>query len=355
MQHHDTTRNVAVAMQKLACLSEVLDTRSDEVSVSASSVPDYAEQIAVIGAGPAGLSAAVHLVGLGYAVTLIEELPVLGGMMAVGIPDFRLSRIQLKNCLDALHHPRLTLQLNTRFGRDLPFSEIRQQYAAVLLAIGLQQSQLLNVSGERVLQGILPAMGVLRAYHLQQDTQLKADVTIIGGGMATVDVARVAIRAGASGVRVCYPGLLTDVADVSVARQEGVVFLEQVLPIGLLGSEDMAVYGMHCLRVHSFGRDSFGRHCLSRVPGSDFKIHTDTVVDAFGECADLSGCLLGDDLSGKTLIAYPDTLSTNIPGVFAAGDITGGYRSILTALEQGQRAANSIHHYLHQHAFSVFL
>ncbi|GCE30163.1 hypothetical protein KDA_56470 [Dictyobacter alpinus] len=355
MLYQDTSRNVDVAMQRLASLSEVCSIGSSEGSPSRHPLPQYAERVAVVGAGPAGLSASIQLVGLGYTVTLIEELPVLGGMMAVGIPDFRLAHLRLKECIETLHHPCLKIQCNTRLGRDLPFTALRHNHAAILLAIGLQRSQFLDVSGESVLRGVFPALTFLKEYHLNGRTRLQGDVIVIGGGIATIDVARVALHAGATSVRVCYPGLLADIVDVHAARQEGVVFLEQVLPVGLLGSEDVTVYGMHCVRVHSFGRDSFGRHCLARVPGSDFKLHTDIVIDAFGECADFSGCLDDASLNRMMLIAYPDTLDTNLQGVFAAGDVTGGYRSIQSALEQGQRAAISIHNYLRLHTMPSFL
>lgn len=312
----------------------------------------HSERVAIVGAGPTGLSAAYYLGRRGYPVTVYDALPVAGGMMAIGIPDYRLPRDQLANDVDAIIGLGVELRLNTALGRDITLPELREQFDAVLLAVGAQRSQRLDIPGESEWIGVIPATTFLKNFNLEPDTQLEGDVIVVGGGSTAMDAARSAIRCGARSVTVLYRRTRNEmpaqVEEVHAALAEGIKIEELATPIEVLGSSGR-VSGVHCQRMVLGEPDADGRRQPVPVEGSVFDVPANVVLVAVGEAPDPSflptGTAVGVAPWGGLLI-NPTTLATGAPGVFAAGDVTYGPASIILAASHGRKAAQQIHAFL---------
>ncbi|BCL78626.1 hypothetical protein ccbrp13_10910 [Ktedonobacteria bacterium brp13] len=309
-------------------------------------------RVAIIGGGPAGLSAANILVRLGYAVTIFEAMPVLGGMVAAGIPEYRKPKHLVDYIVETLLDSKVDIHLNTSIGKDIAFRLLQRHFDAIILAIGVQQSIPLKISGEEILDGVIPAMHFLRQCYFAPSTRLKGDVAVVGGSIVTIDVARLAMRAGADSVMVFFPGKLSDVpalpAEIQAAQQEGIVFHLNKMPRSILGTEDVNVEGVRC--QHTV-RDPL---CKTRngpfvyIRGTDTWYSANIVVMAYGERPDLSFLATkmeqGDKRMGN-LWVDEQTCRTSLPHVFAAGEMVGGPRTILAAIAQGAKTACAMHSY----------
>lgn len=308
------------------------------------------EHLAIIGAGPAGLSAANILVQLGYRITLFEALPRVGGLLAAGIPTYRCPRHLRTSITQALLKPEIRLLLNTTVGRDIPFRQIQDQFDGVLLAIGAHQSVRLNISGETLLQGVFPALSFLEQQALAARRYKQRTIAVIGGGLATLDVARQAMRSGAECVRVFCPESLAQLPalaeEKAAALTEGVIFYTHLLPVGILGNEDVTVSGLHCERVRCIVDAQTRQKPLVSVAGTTCYYAADLVISAFAEQPDLSGL--------PALSCQPDCLSERdeygslraFPGTFVAGDAAmGGSHTIHHAIAHGRQVAHLIDRY----------
>ncbi len=310
-----------------------------------------AERVAIVGAGPTGLSAAYYLARRGYKVTVFDAMPVAGGMMSIGIPDYRLPREELNRDIDAMRELGVEIRLNTAIGRDVEFEELEREYNAVLLAVGAQRSQRLGVPGEDS-HGVIPATNFLKDFNLEPDTKLEGDVAVVGGGSTAMDAARSALRAGARSVHILYRRTRVEMPaqaeEVRAAIAEGIELHELVAPVQILSSEGR-VKGVRCQRMALSEPDEKGRRKPVPVLGTEFDIPIDIVLVAIGEAPDPSflpeGTSVGVAPWGGLLI-NPQTLATGAPGVFAAGDVTYGPKSIIHAAAHGRLAAKSIHSYL---------
>ena len=149
----------------------------------------YVERVAIVGAGPTGLSAAYYLARRGYKVRVFDAMPIAGGMMAVGIPDYRLPRTELNRDIDAMRELGVEINLNTAIGRDVSLDDLRETHDAVLLAVGAQKSQRLNIPGELSYLEVIPATTFLKAFNLDSSTKISGDVAVIGGGSTAMDAA----------------------------------------------------------------------------------------------------------------------------------------------------------------------
>jgi NADPH-dependent glutamate synthase beta subunit-like oxidoreductase/NAD-dependent dihydropyrimidine dehydrogenase PreA subunit len=313
----------------------------------------YTERVAIVGAGPTGISAAYYLARRGYSVTVFDAMPVAGGMMAIGIPDYRLPRAELNRDIDAIRELGVVFHLNTAIGRDITFDELQEEYDAVLLAVGAQRSQQLGIPGEKELRGVIPATTFLKEYNLNPDTKLKGAVAVVGGGSTAMDAARSALRAGANTVHILYRRsrveMPAQVEEVRAALAEGIQLHELVAPRLVLGTEEATVHGIVCQRMQLGEPDEKGRRKPVVVPGSDFNLPVDIILVAIGEAPDPSflpeGTSVGVAPWGGLLI-NPTTLATGAPGIFAAGDVTYGPKTIIHAAAHGRRAAQSIHAFL---------
>lgn len=309
------------------------------------------EVVAIVGAGPTGLSAAYYLARRGYSVTIFDAMPVAGGMMAIGIPDYRLPRVELNRDIAAMRELGVQFELNTAIGRDFSLDDLQHDFDAVLLAVGAQLSQRLNVPGED-LQGVIPATTFLKDFNLNEGTHVEGDVAVVGGGSTALDAARSALRAGARAVHILYRRtqheMPAQIEEVRAAIEEGIQLHELVAPVQLLGSEQRRVKTIHCQRMKLGEPDEKGRRKPVPVPGETFDLAVDQVLVAIGEAPDPSFLPEGTSVVVAPwggLLINPETLATGAPGIFAAGDVTYGPKSIIHAAEHGRKAARSIHAY----------
>jgi NADPH-dependent glutamate synthase beta subunit-like oxidoreductase/NAD-dependent dihydropyrimidine dehydrogenase PreA subunit len=312
----------------------------------------HAERVAIVGAGPTGLSAAYYLARRGYPVTIFDAMPVPGGMMAIGIPEYRLPRAELNRDIDAIRELGVTIHLNMAIGRDIALTQLQQEFDAILLAVGAQRSQRLGIPGELVWEGVIPATSFLKEFNLNPETRLSGNVAVVGGGSTALDAARSALRAGARHVSILYRRTRVDmpaqIEEVRAALEEGIELQELVAPVQLLGSEGK-LRSVRCLRMLLGEPDAQGRRRPEPVLGTEFDLAVETVLVAIGEAPDPSflpeGTSVGVAPWGGLLI-NPTTLATGAPGVFAAGDITTGPTDVIHAAAHGRKAAWSIHAYL---------
>jgi heterodisulfide reductase subunit A len=315
------------------------------------------QTVAIIGAGPAGLTAAHDLALQGYAVTVFEALPVAGGMLAVGIPDYRLPRDVLDCEIARIEALGVEIKLNTPVGGEggASLNDLRRDYDAVFVGVGAHQERQLRIVNED-LDGVTPGAVFLRELNLGKPVTVGKRVAVVGGGNVAIDAARSALRLGAEEVTIVYRRSRDEMPaspwEIEDAEEEGARFHFLANPIRILG-EDVRVVGVECVRMALGEPDESGRRRPIPIEGSEFVLDVDMVIPAIGQMPDLGFMDKGDTVSRNlqvtrwgTLAADPDTLATEVPGVFAGGDAVSGPATAIEAIAAGKRAATSIHHYL---------
>jgi heterodisulfide reductase subunit A len=318
------------------------------------------QAVAVIGAGPSGLTAAQDLVLEGYSVTVFEALPVAGGMLAVGIPDYRLPRDVLEKEIARIQALGVEIRLNTPVGGQggPALHDLRRDYDAVLVSAGAHQERQLRIAGED-LEGVVPGAAFLRDLNLDRPVTAGQRIAVIGGGNVAIDAARSVLRLGAESVTIVYrrsrAEMPASVWEVEDAEREGIQFHFLASPVRVLGragqpgqAASSRVVGLECLRMELGQPDSSGRRRPIPIEGSEFVLDVDMVIPAIGQIPDL-GLMESGELQVTrwgTLVADPETQATGIPGVFAAGDAVSGPATAIEAIAAGKRAARSIHQYL---------
>ena len=310
------------------------------------------QTIAIVGAGPAGLTAAHDLAVLGYKVIIHEALPVAGGMLAVGIPDYRLPRSVLEQEITRIETLGVEIKLNSRVGgAGAPtLADLRREHDALFLCVGAHEERSLRIAGEE-LEGVAPGAVFLRELNLGRAVTVGKRVAVVGGGNVAIDAARSALRLGADSVTIVYRRSRAEMPasawEVEDAEEERIDFHFLANPIRILG-QDGRVAGMECVRMELGEPDASGRRRPIPVEGSEFTIDVDMVIPAIGQAPDL-GFVGPDDLEVTrwgTLAVDPDTLTIGLPGVFAGGDAVSGPATAIKAIAAGKRAARSIHRYL---------
>jgi formate dehydrogenase beta subunit len=310
-------------------------------------------RVAIIGAGPAGLSCAHQLAKKGYRVTIFEALPVPGGMLAVGIPSYRLPREILQDEIEAIKSLGVEIRCNVRVGPDVKLGQIRQDYPVVFIATGLHESARMGVEGETAgYEGFVPGVRYLRNINLGLPVPSGKRVAVVGGGNVAMDCARSSLRIGFEEVYLIYRRSRAEMpaneSEIRDAEAEGVKFYFLANPTRIV-AENGKVKGVECIRMELGEPDASGRRSPVPVPGSEFFLPCDVVVPAIGQVADLSFLegVEGLELTKwRTIQVDPQTLATTLPGVFAGGDIVLGARTVVEAVAQGNRAAVSIDQYL---------
>ncbi|MBN1992206.1 MAG: FAD-dependent oxidoreductase [Anaerolineae bacterium] len=311
----------------------------------------YAERVAVIGAGPCGLTAAQDLRRLGYGVTVFESLPVAGGMLRVGVPEFRLPAEIVEREVRDIVDLGVDLRLNTRVDNlDDIFAE---GFQAVLVAVGAHKGVKLSIKG-RDLAGVLVNMDFLRNVRLGAPPNFSGKrVMVLGGGNVALDVARTSVRLGAAEVRLAcleekekMPAHAWEVED---AEAEGVIIQPARSFKQILDNGRGEVGGLECLRVNFMEFDEEGRLTLETEPGSEHVIPCDIVIFSVGQRAELAFIpkRAGVEVTKRSTVAVdPHTLAAGRPGVFAAGDAVTGTTFVIEAVAGGHNVAQSIHRYL---------
>ncbi len=310
------------------------------------------ERIAIVGSGPAGLAAAWELARRGYTPTIFESHAVVGGMVATGIPRFRLPHEVREREVEAIKALGVDILTGVTVGRDVTISDLRERgYRAFFLAIGAHQNRGLNIPGEE-LEGVVDAVSLLFALNLKVGATVGSNIVVIGGGNSAVDSARTAKRKSKGEVRILYRRTaeeMTAVADeVEEALKEGVSIEYLTQPVEILG-DGMKVTGIRCQRMKLGEMDADGRRKPEPIPGSEFVIEADHVVMAIGQRPNSSVLnIKGLDIDSDeaTIQADPLTLETSIPGIFSGGDCVTGPNNVVDAVADGLRAAESIDRYL---------
>jgi formate dehydrogenase major subunit len=301
--------------------------------------------VAIIGAGPAGLSAAYYLGQKGHACTLYDAHRLPGGMLRYGIPEYRLPREALDAEIDSVRALGATFCMNTRWGADFTLAELRARYDAVFLAIGAQGAQPLRCPGEDL---ALAGIGFLAQVSEGAAPDIGADVIVLGGGNTAMDCARTAIRLGAR-VRIFYRRTRQEMPclmeEVEGAEAEGAGIEYLVAPVRLEKSDKNLV--LTCQRMQLGEPDASGRRRPEPLAGSDFSVECSCVIAATGQSVDYA--LAADEglrVTSWGIAADARTMATNLPGVFAGGDAVLGADLAVRAVAHGRIAAVSIHQYL---------
>jgi NADH-quinone oxidoreductase subunit F len=311
------------------------------------------EKIAVIGAGPSGLTAARDLALRGYKVTVFEELPKAGGMLYWGIPSYRLPRNILDNEIDDIRKLGVEIKLKTRVGKDITFAKLGKDFNYIYLATGAHKSQKMGVPGED-LKNVFGGVEFLREFNANEGKWLKGEktlgkkVVVIGGGNSAIDAARVAARLGAS-VTILYRRLKQDmpaaIEEIHAAEEEGIKIELLVAPLKIEGTKGK-VSSITCQRMKLGDFDKSGRKRPVPVEGSEFTLSVDAVVAAIGQVPDMS---FVDKKSGVVInkwdcydVGKGYESRTDNPRYFAGGDAVTGPDTVIAAVGAGHQAADDI-------------
>ncbi len=315
-------------------------------------LPPTGKKIAIIGAGPAGLTAAYELTKLGHEVTVFEKAPEPGGMLYLGIPEYRLPKRVLMEEIEDIKRLGVKFKFGKAYGVDFTHVELFEQgYDAILLAHGAHLPKNLGILGED-LDNCMHAIEFLRDVALGRIPNIKGKkLAIIGGGDVAIDAARVAKRLGAEPIimyrrtREQMPAIESEIED---AEAEGIPMMFLVSPVEIIGDEEGKVKAIRLIRMELTDYDKSGRPYPVPIPGTEFEVEVDWVIPAISQEPEFRVFQLeGFKLTRKhTFEVDKDTNMTSIPGVFAAGDnITGPYLAI-TAIAEARKAVKAIHRYV---------
>jgi NADH-quinone oxidoreductase subunit F len=311
--------------------------------------PKRTERIAIVGAGPAGLACGHRLSMRGFGVTIFDSLPIPGGMLVAGIPQYRLPREIVEREIEMIRASGVEIQCNKKLGRDFTIDDLTKQgYKAVFLATGAHRSMPLGIAGEEA-EGVMKSMEFLTDVNVNGRKAIGKQVAVVGGGNSAVDAARVAWRLpGCEKVTIIYRRTRAEMPafkeEVDAAIEEGIEihFLANPVKVHV---EQGRIRAVDCIRMKLGDFDSSGRRRPVPMEGSEFKVEVDTLITAIGERPDTSyvvekgGLALTDWDSIKV---DEETMGTNVPGVFAGGDAVTGPNTVIDAIAAGQRAAESI-------------
>ncbi|MBU2439153.1 MAG: FAD-dependent oxidoreductase, partial [Acidobacteria bacterium] len=315
--------------------------------------PRKNKKVAIIGSGPAGLTAGYYLNLQGYDVTIFESHPVAGGMLAIGIPEHRLPRSILKSDIDYILKSGVSLKTNMALGRDFSLDDLfKDTFEAVFIAVGAHKSMKMEIPGEDA-EGVFPGMEYLTQVNLGKKINLGQKVAIVGGGNAAIDAARVAMRnKDTTEVTILYRRTRKEMPayeeEIEAALEEGIDIQFLVAPVRIL-TKNGKMTGVDCIRMKLGDMDSSGRRRPVPMEGSEYTIAVDALISAIGEKPDVS---FADEKTGlkisrwQTIVADEETLVTNRKGVFTGGDAMTGPSSVVKAIGAGKNAAVSINLFL---------
>ena len=311
--------------------------------------PPTGKKVAIVGSGPAGLTAAYYLAKKGHSVTVFESLPEYGGMMRVGTPPYRLPREILEKDVNEILKLGVEIETDTPIGQKLTLDDLSSQYEAIFLAVGAHLSRMLKIEGIE-LKGVLWGVDFLRDVNLGQDVKVEERVLVIGGGNVAIDVARTALRLGAKEVQLACLESREEMPahpwEIEEAVEERVILNVSWGPKKILG-DGQNVTGLELVRCTSVFDEngSFNPSFDEKLTKS---IETDMVIIAIGQASDLSfvGEDRGIEVEKGTIQVDQTTLQTSDPKIFAGGDVVSGAASVIEAIAVGRKAAVSIDKYL---------
>jgi heterodisulfide reductase subunit A-like polyferredoxin len=324
----------------------------DPRNIKIECLPPREEKVAIVGSGPAGLSAAYHLARKGVLSTIFESLPEAGGMLRVGIPDHRLPREILDREIELITNLGVEIKVNIPLGTQLTVDDLfKEGYKAVYLAIGAHKGIELGIPGEKA-KGVRQGVDFLRELNLTGKTSVGKKLGVIGGGNVAIDVSRSAVRLGAEEVNIIYRRTRAEMPaweeEIHAAEAEGVKITYLAAPQEVL-IHDGKIVGIRCIRMELGETDSSGRRRPVPIPGSEYEIEIDQLIPAIGQRPDLSAL---EDMKGLTFSRWgtveadPITYATKREGVFAGGDLQTGPWVAIGAIAAGREAAESIVRYL---------
>lgn len=313
--------------------------------------PKNGKSVAVIGAGASGLTCAYYLVRIGYSVDVYEAQPVAGGVLAFGIPQYRLPKETLAHEIELIEKNGVNIMLNLEIGKDIDFKKLKKQYNAIYIATGTQFPQKVNILGEN-LSGVIHGIDFLKNVNLHDDIHVGKIVAVIGGGNTAIDSARTAIRLGAEKVIVLYRRTIDAMpayeSEINEAIAEGVEILELVAPLRFVEGKGGAVAKIECTKMKLDEFDKSGRRKSVPMEDSNFILDVDMVIPAVSQYSDLPFISKKEIEVTKwgTFVIDEDALMTTMEGVFAGGDVARGPDTVIRAIADGKKAAISIDKYL---------
>jgi heterodisulfide reductase subunit A-like polyferredoxin len=319
-------------------------------------IPQIAEpknrKVAVIGAGPGGLTCAYYLALAGYSVTIFEKEPEAGGVLRYGIPAYRLPREVLRRDVEYIERCGVEICCSKALGPDFTVESLREEgFEAIFLGVGCSTGSKLQVPGEDA-QGVIQGIDLLNAAAKEEPVQTGKKAVVIGGGNVAIDASRTLVRLGVDDVLILYRRSREEMPaydeEIEAAIEEGVQIRFLTAPVEVLTDEGR-VKGIRCVRMELGEPDSSGRRRPVPVEGSEFDVETDLVVPAIGQVvsADLLDSLADVDRGrGGRVEVDPLTFETSVAGLFAAGDLVTGPRTVIEAIAGGKEAAESIKRFL---------
>lgn len=348
-------RNSTEAPIAIAWLKRFLaDNFSEEIKKTSTKL--YPEKIAIIGAGPAGLTAANDLALLGYSCTVFESNPTPGGMLRMGVPTYRLPRNAIDKDVAFIKNLGVEIKYNITFGKDITFDSLKKQgYAAIFISVGLPEGRNLNIEGND-LDGVILGVPFLREVNTTGKASIGRKILVVGGGAVAMDCARTALRLKPDSVSVaCLESrneMPTTDFEIEEAIHEGVKLYNSVGPKRIIGRNGK-VTGLETLKV-KYVFDEQNRFNPAFFEGTESIIEADTIILAIGQTSDLS-FLKGQGgievTRGGTIVVNPDTFSTSVHGIYAGGDIVLGRGTMTESMSHGKKAAIAIHNALRKTNF----
>ena len=303
------------------------------------------KSVGIVGAGPSGLTCGYYLARLGYDIDVYESQPVAGGVLAFGIPEYRLPKAVLAHEIKTIEQVGVKIHLNTQVGEDITFDQLKEKHDALYIATGTQFSNKVNIPGED-LKGVYHGLDFLRDVNLGRMVEIRDKVAVIGGGNTAIDAARAAVRLGAKEVTVLYRRTVEDMPadekEIRDAIEEGVKIIPLVAPVAIKGKD--RVEEIECIHMELGEFDTSGRRKPKAIPESEFTVKADMVIPAVSQYSDLPFIDRKDIEVTRwgTLVTDKDTLMTRMKGVFAGGDVARGSDVVITAIADGKNAAKSI-------------
>jgi len=332
-------------------LTDYARTHPSEDKAEKPAIDPEKPKVAIVGAGPAGLTAARDLALMGYPVTIFEALPVAGGMLYAGVPAYRLPKDVLDYDVQEILKLGVELKTNVRIGTDLTIDDLRKDgYKAIFVAVGLHKSRGLDIEGKD-LEGVMGGIEFLRKANLGEKVQLPSRVAVVGGGNTAIDAARTATRTGAKEVLLIYRRSRAEMPagaeEVEQAEEEGVQMNFLVDPVRVIG-DGGKVKALECRKMELGEPDESGRRRPVPIEGSEFQVEVGSVILAIGQALDIDWApAVGVEVTKRdTVQADPVTLATGAEGIFAGGDVVLGPRYAIDAINQGREGAISIDRFL---------